>query len=71
MALNSYQDVWLTAREVAAYVRLAPKTLYNMRLRGEGPLAHKFGGGKAGVLRYRKSDVDAWLAEQRETVVGR
>ena len=70
MALNQFPDVWLTAQEVAAYIRFAPKTLYNMRLRGEGPLAHKL-GGKAGALRYRKSDVDAWLAEQRETEVGR
>ena len=65
MALKSFQDQLLTAAEVAEYLGLATKTMYNMRLRGEGPRAFKLGKDK-GVLRYRKQDVDAWLHAHRD-----
>ena len=65
MALKSYGDRLLRAFEVADYLNFELKTLYNLRVRGEGPPAYKI-GGPSGPIRYRKSDVDAWLAERKE-----
>jgi predicted DNA-binding transcriptional regulator AlpA len=46
---------------LAGYLHKPKKTLYNMRLRGEGPPAYKIGQ----ALRWKKSEVDAWLEQQR------
>ena len=70
MATNSPPDQLLTAEQVAHYLGIARQTLYNMRLRGHGPVAIKL-GEEAGVLRYHQQDVDDWLNQQRETEVGR
>ena len=65
MALKSFTEPLLRAEQVAEYLGLSVQTLYNMRLRGEGPTAHKW-GGRSGPLRYRQVDVDRWLEERRE-----
>jgi predicted DNA-binding transcriptional regulator AlpA len=39
------------------------RTIYNWRLRGEGPPADRVGK----YLRYRRSEVDAWLEGRRDT----
>ena len=52
---------YLTQMEVAAYVRLTPRTLDNMRQRGTGPLYSKHGHR---VL-YHRDDVLAWVAATR------
>ena len=65
MALLSYQDPLLTAEQVAEYLGLSVNTLYNMRVRGEGPVAYKF-GGRSGPLRYQRTDVENWLKANRE-----
>lgn len=57
-------DPLLTLDEVSSYIRTPKKTLYTWRSAGKGPRAMKFGG----ALKYRLSDVDAWLAEQYEVV---
>lgn len=49
-----------TPEEVADRLRVPIRTLYDWRLRGVGPPALRIGKR----LRYRRSDVDAWLAEQ-------
>lgn len=53
----------MTTREAAAYCRLSKQTLERYRLTGEGPRFAKYGksGGTAAV-RYRKEDLDAWIA---------
>jgi excisionase family DNA binding protein len=51
-----------TAQEVAEYLRLPIQTLYSYRLDGRGPAAIKVGRH----LRYRWSDVQAWLDSQRD-----
>lgn len=38
------------------------RTIYAWRQRGEGPPAYRIGKH----LRYRRSDVEAWLATRRE-----
>ena len=47
----------LTTKEAAAYVRLGKPTLERFRLSGDGPRYCKLGG----AVRYRRSDLDAWL----------
>lgn len=48
----------LTTREAAAYCRLGKPTLERFRITGDGPTYLKLGG----AVRYRRCDLDAWLA---------
>ena len=50
----------LTTKEAAAYCRLSTPTLERFRLTGNGPPFLKL--GKA--VRYRRSDLDTWLASR-------
>jgi len=54
----------LTIDEAAAYLAIPKATLYTWRTRraGFGPRAVKFGS----CLRYRRSDLDAWIADHLE-----
>lgn len=54
----------LTIDQAAAYLSIPKATLYTWRTRraGFGPRAVKFGG----CLRYRRSDLDAWVADHLE-----
>lgn len=49
-----------TPAEVAAYLGVPVKTLYQWKYRGIGPHVHKVGRH----LRYRWHEVDAWLNAQ-------
>ncbi|MEU0591958.1 helix-turn-helix transcriptional regulator [Streptomyces ardesiacus] len=49
-----------TPAEVAAYLGVPVKTLYQWKYRGIGPNVHKVGRH----LRYRWSEVDAWVNAQ-------
>lgn len=64
-------DEFMTAPEVAAYLRRTVQTLYHWRNHNVGPRATRVGRG----LLYRRSDVDSWLAdqaaEQRRTAASR
>jgi excisionase family DNA binding protein len=55
----------LTIDQAAAYLSIPKATLYTWRTRraGFGPRAVKIGG----CLRYRRADLDAWIAEHVET----
>lgn len=46
--------------DVSAYLGVPVATLYQWRHLGTGPKAYRLGKH----LRYRQSDVDAWLADQ-------
>ena len=61
---NGDDDPFLTIDEVSRYISVPRATLYSWRSRrrGFGPPAIKMGG----ILRYRKSDVDAWIDKHRE-----
>ncbi len=51
----------MTIRELAAYLKMAEKTLY--RLAGEGAVpGFKVGGS----WRFRKSEIDKWIKRQEE-----
>lgn len=54
----------LTVDQAAAYLSIPKATLYTWRTRraGFGPRAVKLGG----CLRYRRADLDAWVAEHVE-----
>ncbi|MBC9735446.1 helix-turn-helix domain-containing protein [Nocardioides marmotae] len=54
----------LTIDQAAAYLAIPKATLYTWRTRraGYGPPAMKFGG----CLRYRRTDLDAWVAQHVE-----
>ncbi|MDI6912448.1 helix-turn-helix domain-containing protein [Nocardioides sp.] len=54
----------LTIDQAAAYLSIPKATLYTWRTRraGFGPRAVKLGG----CLRYRRADLDAWVAEHAE-----
>lgn len=50
----------LTTPEAATYVRLGKPTLERFRISGAGPQFCKLGG----AVRYRKTDLDEWLASR-------
>jgi excisionase family DNA binding protein len=51
---------------LAAYLDKPKQTIYDWRYRGIGPPAYKVGT----TLRWRKSEVDQWLAGQRQQPTG-
>ena len=51
----------LTIDEVASYLKLPKSTLYAWHHRKEGPVPFKLGKH----LRYRATDLEAWLESQR------
>ena len=59
-------DEILTVQEVAALLKVADKTVYTMAQRGELP-AFKV----RGQWRFRRSDLDAWIAQQTNSNSGK
>lgn len=55
----------LTTEAAAAYLGLAANTLAKKRHFGTGPVFCYL--GKGGAIRYRVSDLDAWLIEATST----
>jgi predicted DNA-binding transcriptional regulator AlpA len=52
----------ITESEAAERLSLSVRTLADMRRAGEGPRWHDLGSGVCRpVVRYRQSDIDAWL----------
>ncbi len=49
-------------KEAADYVRLTPRALQNYRYKGGGPAFIRI---SKRCIRYRKSDLDAWLEEHK------
>ena len=41
---RTVESPFMTTEEAARYLRIEPKTLHNMRWRGQGPNYHKHGG---------------------------
>ena len=56
---NRHDPLW-TVQDVATFLGVPVGALYDWRCQGEGPPALKIGRR----LRYRESDVFAWLDEQ-------
>lgn len=60
MESNSVPEPLLTAEQLAAELGVSPKTLPQWRFKRKGPAYVKVGL----LVRYRRSDVDAWLEAQ-------
>lgn len=54
-------DQMLNTERTAEHIGVSPKTIRRWRYEGTGPPAHKVGA----AVRYRRSDIDAWLAARR------
>lgn len=57
------QPVAFDTAQAANYTNVPKRSLENYRYRGGGPVFCKL----SGIVRYLKSDLDAWLAENRQT----
>jgi len=55
----------LTTRDAAELLGLAIKTLERHRASGGGPHYIKLGAGRSGRVRYRRGDLEAWIARHR------
>ncbi len=55
-------DEILTLKEVAAYLKLAEKTAYRLAANGKLP-GFKVGGS----WRFKRSDIEGWITEQKES----
>lgn len=53
-------DILFTPQELAEYLRLKVSTVYAWKARHTGPPFM----GEGRIIRYRKGDVDKWLADQ-------
>ena len=53
----------LNINEVAAYLRVPVSTIYEWRMKGDAPEAHRFGKH----LTFAASDVRAWVDAHRES----
>lgn len=62
-----HEDRLLGVHELAAYLDVPVKTLYAWRYRSEGPPALRVGRH----LRYRWSDVQAWIEQRVDAPVPR
>ncbi|MGH7510956.1 MAG: helix-turn-helix transcriptional regulator [Gemmatimonadales bacterium] len=60
MAAPPSEDRLLSAQELAHYLEVPVKTLYEWPHRGEGPPGFRVGRH----LRYRWSDVAAWIGDR-------
>ena len=54
---------FLTSVEAADYLRLAVRTLQDMRVDGTGPSYYKMGPGRQAKVVYTLDDLDAWVAQ--------
>jgi excisionase family DNA binding protein len=63
MASRDTADDLLTVKQFATMVNVEPQTIHRWRMLGTAPRAIRPTGGK---ILFRRSDVDAWLAERAE-----
>jgi predicted DNA-binding transcriptional regulator AlpA len=54
-------ETLMSQREVALALRLSERTLERLRVSGLGPRFLRCGGR---AVRYRQSDIDAWIAKR-------
>ncbi len=59
---TSAPDEFLDIRQLSEWLGIAMPTIYTWRHRGEGPPAYKLNNR----VRFRRSDVELWLEDQRE-----
>jgi hypothetical protein len=67
--VGSLNPARLASPLAARYIGIAPKTMSNMRWRGEGPRYTRAGRPK-GAVYYLVADLDAWLQQQAAHGIG-
>lgn len=63
-SIDAGADPLLTQSQVVELYGGSPVTWARRRVRGDGPRFVKLGSRKQSSVRYRKSDIDAWIAAQ-------
>lgn len=58
------ESAWMTVKEAAHYLRCTVKTIYNYKCNGQ-LRGHNLGGRKKGGLRFKKTDLDAFILGKR------
>jgi len=66
MSNNAFEDRLLTAKEAGEYLCLAEGTVRNKANRNEIPFI-RLGVSPQSPLRFRRSELDKWIAEQNAT----
>jgi excisionase family DNA binding protein len=56
------QPEWISPDELAAELSIPVKTIYQWRYQGTGPRGHRIGTH----VRYRRRDIEAWLATRAD-----
>jgi predicted DNA-binding transcriptional regulator AlpA len=56
-------DEFLCPKEFARLIEVHPNTLGKWRTQGRGPRYEKLGKGIRAKIRYRRSEIEKWLAE--------
>jgi len=64
--IDFHGDELLTRGEVARLLGIAEHTLACWRCSQKGPPMVKFGSGRSAAVRYRRSAIEAWLADHDE-----
>lgn len=59
-----------TEVEAAEILKESHRTLQGLRLRGTGPRFVKLGRGLRAPVRYRRSDLEAWIEANTRTFTG-
>lgn len=59
---------WLDTTEAAAYLNCSRQHLEGLRCKGNGPRYHKPHGIR--LIRYTRTDLDAWLTARANTAEG-
>jgi excisionase family DNA binding protein len=67
METNETLDAVLSLSELAARLRVSAQTIYDLRSQGRGPIGFRVGR----ELRFRVSEIDAWLARMEEADAAR
>jgi hypothetical protein len=61
--IDTKSDELLTREQAAALLHVTPHTLACWRSAGRGPAIVKFSAGRSAAVRYRRSEIERWIAD--------
>ena len=64
------ENIYLDTETAAAVLDVSRQWLEIGRIKGYGPPFIKIGSGNGGIVRYRRSTLDQWLAARERTQLG-
>lgn len=62
------KDGWLTVKELGEYLSLSPARIYEL-VKGQAIPYVKMGQARSSTLRFKKSDIDAWMKRKEKRMV--